>query len=197
MPVKRKITEPDGVYFITITCHQWLPLIELTNGYDLVYNWFDHLKCKGHYINGYVIMPNHLHALIAFRNTGQSINTIIGNGKRFIAYEIINRLKEQKEIKLLHQLNLSVEAKDRERNKKHEVWEDSFDWKECRTNKFMKQKLDYMHDNPCRGKWNLVTDVTEYKHSSAKSYLCGEQGIYPVMNYFELEDIDFTKNITD
>ena len=196
MPVKRKMTEPDGVYFITITCHQWLPLIEQTNGYDLVYNWFDHLKSKGHFINGYVIMPNHLHALIAFRNTGQSINTIIGNGKRFIAYEFINRLKQQGEIKLLHQLNLSVEAKDRERNKRHEVWEDSFDWKECRTSKFMKQKLDYMHDNPCRGKWNLVADVTEYKHSSAKFYLSGEQGVYPIMNYLELEDIDLTKNIT-
>ena len=196
MPVKRKMTEPDGVYFITITCHQWLPLIEQTNGYDLVYNWFDHLKSKGHFINGYVIMPNHLHALIAFRNTGQSINTIIGNGKRFIAYEFINRLKQQGEIKLLHQLNLSVEAKDRERNKRHEVWEDSFDWKECRTSKFMKQKLDYMHDNPCRGKWNLVADVTKYKHSSAKFYLSGEQGVYPIMNYLELEDIDLTKNIT-
>jgi REP element-mobilizing transposase RayT len=196
MPVKRKMTEPDGVYFITITCHQWLPLIEQTNGYDLVYNWFDHLKSKGHFINGYVIMPNHLHALIAFRNTGQSINTIIGNGKRFIAYEFINRLKQQGEIKLLHQLNLSVEAKDRERNKRHEVWEDSFDWKECRTSKVMKQKLDYMHDNPCRGKWNLVADVTEYKHSSAKFYLSGEQGVYPIMNYLELEDIDLTKNIT-
>jgi len=92
MPVKRKITEPDGVYFITLTWHQWLPLIEKTNGYDLVYNWFDHLKTKGHFINGYVIMPNHLHALIAFRNTSQSINTIVGNGKRFMAYEIIKRL---------------------------------------------------------------------------------------------------------
>ena len=112
MPVKRLITEPDGVYFITFTCHQWKPLIELTNGYDLIYNWFVHLKSKGHYIAGYVIMPNHVHALIAFRNTGQSINTIVGNGKRFIAYEIINRLKELKEEKLLHQLHLSVEAKD-------------------------------------------------------------------------------------
>ena len=190
MSVKRKISEPDGVYFITLTCHQWLPLFEKTNGYDLICNWFDLLKIKGHFINGYVIMPNHLHALIAFRNTGQSINTIIGNGKRFIAYEIINRLKQQGEVNLLHQLNLSVEAKDRERNKKHEVWEDSFDWKECRTNRFMKQKLDYMHDNPCRGKWSLVTDVMEYKHSSARFYLCGEQGVYPVVNYLELEDID-------
>lgn len=93
MPVKRKITEPDGVYFITFTCHQWKPLTELTGGYDLVCNWFNHLKIKGHYIAGYVIMPNHIHVLIAFSNTGKSINTIIGNGKRFIAYEIINRVK--------------------------------------------------------------------------------------------------------
>ena len=192
MPVKRLITEPDGVYFITFTCHQWKPLIELTNGYDLIYNWFDHLKSKGHYIAGYVIMPNHVHALIAFRNTGQSINTIVGNGKRFLAYEIINRLKELKEEKLLHQLHLSVEAKDLERNKKHEVWQDSFDWKECRTNEYMQQKLNYMHDNPCKGKWNLVQAPVDYAHSSAKFYIIDEQGVYPVVNYGELADIDLT-----
>jgi hypothetical protein len=138
-------------------------------------------------------MPNHVHALIGFRNKGQSINTIIGNGKRFIAYEIINRLEHQQENKLLHQLNLAVEAKDRERNKKHEVWEDSFDWKECRTHKYMQQKLDCMHDNPCRGKWNLAIAPVDYKHSPAKFYICGEHAAYPVTNYLELDDIDLTK----
>lgn len=192
MPVKRQITEPDGVYFITFTCYQWLPLIAQTNSYDLVYNWFDHLKSKGHYVTGYVIMPNHVHALIGFRNTGQSINTIVGNGKRFIAYEIINRLKQQKENKLLHQLHLSVEAKDLERNKKHEVWEDSFDWKECRTNKYMQQKLDYIHENPCKGKWNLSAAPVDYEHSSARFYITGEHAAYPVTNYCELADIDLT-----
>ncbi len=193
MPVKRQITEPDGIYFITFTCHQWLPLIAQTNSYDLVYNWFDHLKGKGHYLSGFVIMPNHVHALIAFRNTGQSINTIIGNGKRFIAYEIIKRLKKQKEDKLLHRLHLSVEAKDLERNKKHEVWEDSFDWKECRTNEYMRQKLDYMHDNPCKGKWDLAQAPIDYEHSSAKFYITGEQSLYHVTNYCELADIDLSK----
>lgn len=193
MPVKRQITEPDGIYFITFTCHQWLPLIAQTNSYDLVYNWFDHLKGKGHYLSGFVIMPNHVHALIAFRNTGQSINTIIGNGKRFIAYEIIKRLKKQKEDKLLHRLHLSVEAKDLERNKKHEVWEDSFDWKECRTNEYMRQKLDYMHDSPCKGKWDLAQAPIDYKHSSAKFYITGEQSLYHVTNYCELADIDLSK----
>ncbi len=104
MPVKRQITDTEGIYFITFTCYSWLPLIALTNGYDLLYNWFDHLKRKGHFIVGYVIMPNHIHALIGFRNTGQSINTIVGNGKRFIAYDIIKRLQEQQNDQLLQQL---------------------------------------------------------------------------------------------
>ena len=193
MPVKRIITAPDGIYFITFTCYQWLSLIELTKGYDLIYNWFDHLKSCGHYINGYVIMPNHVHALIGFRNTGKLINTIVGNGKRFIAYEIIKRLKAQHERKLLHQLSIAVEAKDRERNKRHEVWEDSFDWKECRTHKYMQQKLDYMHMNPCRGKWNLAAAPADYEHSSARFYICGEHAAYPVVSYLELDDIDLTK----
>ncbi len=69
MPVKLQITESDGVYFITFTCHQWLPLIAQANSYDLVYKWFDYLKRKGHYITGFVIMPNYVHALIGFWKT--------------------------------------------------------------------------------------------------------------------------------
>ena len=192
MPVKRKITGSSGVYFITFTCFQWKPLIELTNGYDLVYSWFDHLKNKGHFITGFVIMPNHVHAMIAFRNTGQSINTIVGNGKRFIAYGIIKRLIEQNENQLLQQLSISVKKTDKKRNKLHEVWEDSFDWKECKTNEFMNQKLAYMHENPNRGKWNLVCSLTEYRHSSANYYINHTQGFYPVTNFAILADIDLT-----
>ena len=127
MPVKQTIPYNTGIFFITFTCHQWLPLIDKTNGYDIVYNWFDHLKTKGHYINGYVIMPNHVHALISFIDTKQSINTIIGNGKRFMAYEIIGRLKTNKETRLLGQLASNVEAARKQDKKQHEMWELSFD----------------------------------------------------------------------
>ena len=137
-----------------------------TNSCDLIYNWFDHFKSKGNYITGYVIMPNHVYALIGFSNTGQSIYTVVGNGKRFIAYEIIKRLKVQEDDALLHQLHFSVESKDLERNKKQEVWKDSFDWEECRTNQYMQQKLDYLHDNPCKEKRSLATAPVEYEHSS-------------------------------
>lgn len=66
MPVRKTIAEKDGIYFITITCARWLPLFKTINGYDIVYNWFDHLKQNLHYIIGYVIMPGHVHAVIAF-----------------------------------------------------------------------------------------------------------------------------------
>lgn len=86
-----------------------------------------------------------------------------------------------------------MEAKDKERNKKHEVWEDSFDWKECRTNDFIRQKLEYIHNNPVKGKWNLAVSAADYEHSSARFYLTGEQGVYPVLDYCELADIDLTQ----
>ncbi len=134
MSTKRKIPHNDGVYFITFTCYKWLSLFELTNGYDILYKWFDYLKSNGHHIVVYVVMPNHLHVLIAFSNSKKSINTIIANGKRFMAYEIITRLMEAKEIKVLEELTQGVSARELKRGKLHEVFEPSFDWKECTHN---------------------------------------------------------------
>jgi REP element-mobilizing transposase RayT len=122
MSVRRAIAEKDGIYFITFTCKNWLPLFELTNSYDAVYKWFDHLKTKGHYITGYVILPNHLHVLIGFKALTQSINTVVSNGKRFIAYEIIKRLEEQNNTAILKTLNDAVIDSDRKRGKLHQVF---------------------------------------------------------------------------
>ena len=191
MPVKRTIPYTSGMFFITFTCHGWLSLIDRVDGYTIIYNWFDHLKEKGHFINGYVIMPNHVHALISFINAKQSINTIIGNGKRFMAYEIIKRLEVNNEVGLLQQLSADVEPIRKANKKLHEVWETSFDWKDCRSNTFIWQKLNYIHSNPCTGKWQLAANPIEYLHSSAKFYLTGVQGIYPVTNFMEMEDVNF------
>ncbi|HMT76034.1 MAG TPA: hypothetical protein PKA77_18310 [Chitinophagaceae bacterium] len=40
-----------------------------------------------------------------------------------------------------------------------------------RTNGDMLQKLNYIHDNPCKGKWNLAAATVDYEHSSAKFYI--------------------------
>ena len=117
MPIKREIPYDSGHFFITFTCYNWLPLIEITNSYDLVYNWFNILKKHGHYITGYAPnafgVPNHVHATIAFRKTTKSINKIIGDGKRFIGYEIINRLQQQDKKDILLQLQHAVNRGDK------------------------------------------------------------------------------------
>jgi REP element-mobilizing transposase RayT len=192
MPVRKAISQTDGVYFITITCARWLALFKMTDGYDIVYNWFNYLKQNRHYVIGYVIMPNHLHAVIAFSNSAQSINTIIGNGKRFMAYEIVKRLRE-KNSSIIAEMQQMVNATDKKRNKQHEVFEPSFDWKECRTDKFIEQKLDYMHWNPCKAEPRLAVLPEDYMHSSAKYYLTGVHGTFSVTSFMELRDIDLTK----
>ena len=171
MSVHTKI-DKEGIYFITFTCYGWLPLIELSQGYDAVYNFFTALGKQGHTVLAYVIMPNHLHILLHY-NGGRSLNTVIGNGKRFMAYEIISLLEKKGEHAILKKLQVEVKVKDRSRGKKHEVWISSFDVKECRTEKFILQKLIYIHENPVRGKWKLCNTSLDYLHSSARFYLNG------------------------
>jgi REP element-mobilizing transposase RayT len=195
MPVRRAITEPEGVYCITITCARWMPLLRITNGYGIVYNWFNYLKGEGHYIIGYVIMPDHLHAVIAFSNKGKSINMVIGNGKRFMAYEIVQRLQATNSHTVLTDMQKMVNATDSKRNKKHEVFEPSFDWKVCSGEKFLAQKLDYIHYNPCRATPKLAAQPEDYAHSSAGFYLTGKPGLYAVTSFMELMDIDLTKKL--
>ena len=197
MSVRRQRSEKDGLYFITFTCYNWLPLIDIVNGYDLVYKQFNYLKSCRHYIVGYIIMPNHIHALIAFKNTGKTINSIVGNIKRFMAYDIVERLEQRGRKDILQKLADGVNATDKKKGQLHQVFEPSFDGKWCYSEKIVYQKLDYMHMNPCRGKWKLCDCPEEYLHSSAHFYITGVQGIYEVLNYLELMDIDLTGGIRE
>ena len=130
----------------------------------------------------YVIMPNHLHALIDFGKSEKSINKIVSDGKRFMAYKIVERLKEQNKAELLFQLSEAVINSDKNKGKIHQVFERSFDCKEITSQHFFLQKLSYMHNNPCSGIWNLVNNPVDYEHSSAKYYISGGQGEYLIRN---------------
>src|SRR5205085_2427270 len=134
---------------------------------------------------GYTIMPNHVHFLLYFAKQKQSLNTIIGNGKRFIGYEIVKRLETQQQHPVLKMLSEAVDAAEQQRNKKHEIWQGTFDVKECRTEAFILQKLNYMHLNPCNEKWRLAQNPADYEHSSAAFYQFGKQGKVKVRDYQE------------
>jgi REP element-mobilizing transposase RayT len=184
MTVKRKITETDGIFFVTFTCYNWLHLFSITNSYDLVYNWFDVLIEKNHKILGYVIMPNHMHAIISIIVSEQTLNTILSNAKRFMAYEIVKRLENAGENKLLEELSKGLLPYEKKKGQLHKVFKTSFDVKVCRTTSFIEQKLNYIHNNPCSKKWMLVSEPIEYKHSSMRFYYKNDEIEYLKLTNF-------------
>jgi REP element-mobilizing transposase RayT len=162
MPVRTQHNQQiNRVYFITFTCYKWKNLFALTNAYDTVYKWFDSITQKNTSVPGYVILPNHLHVILHFAKMPQSLNTVVGNAKRFMAYEIIKRLEAAKENDMLAWLQSCLKKKEKDKGQRHKVFEDSFDAKECLSMEFILQKLFYIHHNPVSKKWNLVNDFAE------------------------------------
>jgi REP element-mobilizing transposase RayT len=190
MAIKRTHHESDQTYFCSFTCVNWISLFEITNLYDHLYMWFN-LLIQKHQITGFVIMPNHLHLLIHVREN-TTINTILSNGKRFLAYEIVKRLKDAGREDILAALEKSVSAEEKKRKKKHRVFEVSSDIKACYHEDFLLQKLNYIHNNPLRGKWQLAEIPEGYAHSSAAFYeLNSEHPFVKITHYKELGTIKY------
>jgi hypothetical protein len=70
---------------------------------------------------------------------------------------------------ILNELSSSLNNTEEKKANCITFFETSFDWKECRIEKFIQQKLDYIYLNPCKG--NKIVELPEqYEHSSAKYY---------------------------
>jgi len=134
-------------------------------------------------------MPNHIHKVIYTKNNEDTINQIIGETKKFMAYEIVKRLKKSGRNDLLKLMHDTVNPRDVLRGQIHNVFQRSSDIKRILTEKFMIQKLNYIHRNPVSGKWRLVDNYCDYIHSSARFYESGKQGIYKVTHYADVMDL--------
>ncbi len=196
MTVKSQHTGTNQTYFITFTCHKWIPLFDITNCYSFIENWFNRLIREGNQIIGYVIMPNHLHLLLYLHEQSRTVDKVIGSGKRFMAYHIVGQLKQMGKENIIQELSQGVEANEIARGKRHNVFKTSFDAKPVYTNKFAEQKLDYIHHNPLRGKWSLAKTLEEYPYSSARFYFTGEQRSVKITHYRDAGIFETKKNGT-
>jgi REP element-mobilizing transposase RayT len=187
MAVKTKHSDEYTLHFCTFTCYQWLSLFELTNGYDLVYSWFDFLKTRKQAdVVAYVVMPNHLHCILQLQKEKFDLSKIIGNGKRFMAYEMIKRMEGAGQEDMLQQLMQGLTKREIKKGQKHKVFEGSFDAKPIYSDHFFYQKLNYIHMNPLTGKWKLVEDFISYEHSSASFYELGIAKHFEPRHYKDL-----------
>jgi len=168
----------DGVYvyFVTFTVIDWLPVFINPEPMQIIVDSLLFcIKEKGLRINAYVIMPNHLHMIVfdeKFDNErlGQTLVDFRKFTGRKLAGFIENNLPDS-----LATVIRSKELVDRER----QVWQPGWHAEGLVSEKFWKQKMDYIHENPVRK--GHVRLPEQWRYSSAGYWLNEEEGDIPVV----------------
>ena len=68
----------------------------------------------------------------------------------------------------------------------YSVWESEYQAKNVYSPDFLRQKLEYIHENPVQSQWQLVKSPEEYVWSSARYYLAGARCLIPVSDANDL-----------
>jgi putative transposase len=183
MAVRNKIFLPNSIYFITFTVLDWKKLFDSDRYCSLVYKWFDYLIDRyDNKVYGYVIMPNHIHLLLKVVETSPNVPILIQNAKRFLAYQLVDLLIQDKKADLLE---FFADNARRDCGAKHKLFQDRYDSLLIDTPKFFLEKLNYIHRNPIVPKWNLADKVEDYRYSSAANYILG-RGLYDKVSVMEI-----------
>ena len=87
---------------------------------------------------------------------------------------------------MLQELNSNLTQREINKGQKHKIFKDSFDAKPIYVDKFLFQKLDYIHGNPVKGKWTLAKENIGYEYSSASFYKINEVQHFSPKHYKDL-----------
>ncbi len=173
MTLGKRLPQRAGIYFCTFVCWDHLHLITRTNCHDAIYEKLQRWVDKGCAVNGYVIMPNHVHLLLYVPDQF-SVNDVLANCKRWWARVIIDRLTTARDTFMLSRLQRDVDTSRHAKGQWFRVWKPSSDIKYCVSENMVLQKLGYIHRNPLQEKWKLAASPEAYPHSSAAQYTGGQ-----------------------
>ena len=89
-----KIRDQQQVHFITCTVIQWVDIFTRPVYADLVIESLNFcIREKGLFVHAWVLMPNHLHAIVSAKE-GCILSDIIRDFKKFTAGKILKELEK-------------------------------------------------------------------------------------------------------
>ncbi|MDR1866264.1 MAG: transposase [Bacteroidales bacterium] len=173
-----QIIEQDELYYVTFQIVEWVDIFTRLIYRDIVTDSFRYCQQnKGLEIYAFVIMSNHIHLLI--RSQQVKLSDTIREFKSFTAKKILEVINTEIESRRKWMLNIfEFAAKKNKRNEKYQIWTQENHAELIYSNKFAKQKINYIHENPVRA--GIVSQVEDYLYSSAKNY-AGLEGVLDVI----------------
>ena len=140
-----KIYEPSQPHFVTCTILHWIPIFTNQESVSIVINSLKYLqKSDNLKIYAYVILENHLHLVVQSNDLAKTMAKF----KRYTAIEIIKLLKRKNISTILEQLAFYKKAHKKDRE--YQLWQEGIQPKQIISHKMMKEKIEYIHNNPVK-----------------------------------------------
>lgn len=178
MSDKYKIREEDKPHFITMTTVGWIDVFTRLNQKLAVVDSLKYCQQhKGLIIFAWCLMPSHLHAIVQVTENNK-LTDLLRDLKKFTSKKIVELISEEPESRrewMLTEFQKSCEHLKREQ--KYKVWLDGNHAEHIFSNSFLRQKLDYIHQNPVKNM--IVEQPWDYLFSSARNY-AGLSSLLPV-----------------
>jgi putative transposase len=177
------------VYFVTLTVVEWADVFTRPSHVNILLEAFRYCQSeKGLVIFGYVIMSNHLHAILMSRHATNTLSDIIRDFKKFTSKRIIEQIKIQPESRRDWLLYLFERAgKYNPNNTQYQFWQQDNHPVVITSEKFARQKLDYIHLNPVRA--GFVRNAADWQYSSAAAYIGEDDNPLLNINFLTLQSI--------
>ncbi len=167
-----RVYERSAPHFLTCSVVGWLPLFQRPECADVV---LDSLRFTQQHerlrLYAYVLMEDHLHLVASATDLVKELK----NFKSFTARRLIDLLEAHGPRSVLRALE-SHKAPHKAESR-YQVWQEGSHPQVIAGMGMMRQKVDYVHNNPVRR--GYVEDPLHWRYSSARNY-AGQEGLVPV-----------------
>jgi REP element-mobilizing transposase RayT len=162
-----KISDQEGVHYITFQIVGWVDIFTRKVYREVVIDSFKYCQQnKGLYLFAYVIMSNHIH-LVAQSEHGD-LSGFIRDFKNFCSQKFLELL-EGKEESRKDWMRMVFEYHGKNKSKQtNQIWTHENHAEHIFSQKFIEQKINYIHENPVRA--GIVEKPEDYLYSSARNY---------------------------
>jgi REP element-mobilizing transposase RayT len=163
------------VYYVTTVVYDRLPLFARPSFVIPLLDSLNFYRYKLQFkLLGYVLMPDHIH-LIIWPFGEATVADVMRTFKEFTAKRIARQVEVEGIQPWIEAFRRAGAETGRAKNK---VWQDGYWDKNVFTERFLRQKLHYVHRNPVRAR--LVKSPEQYVYSSYRNYEFGEEWLIEI-----------------